>query len=474
MMRHVSILPLLRFLILASLAAVLAVPANGAKSIEQFGITWTFAGDYPTGRFANGDHWVVGPIAIVSIDPPSETNGERTINGSMVNPPVGKTQGYDSAAYGAGRENYDPALNVALGVSPENPLILPPGRSLVSTISEPESGHRPQLRSAAILTVLDSPAPAGSFRPPPTGRDKTLRWKVDQMDLSVLRSLRRVRGAPNLRRLAARFERPWLEQNPGWTGRYLHPSENQPDYGRDMAALLGDALLSLQLDYRERAKRPLLIRLVQYGIDVYGAAQAGARWMNDGGHNHGRKMPLLLAGSVLGDPEMLAYANGTASPIFQEDQQTWYVSSEDVGRPLHDGDGRRRDAYEEEDVGVPEWGEKHGTDPARDGRNWDVRYRTIVGGSILGHALTARLMGAEETWNWPAFFDYYDRYWRTEAGRKSAPSGVSGFTRAMWSRYRGTVAAGVGDRTEKNRPGTLAAMSDARPREPEPKSRRER
>src|SRR5512145_1337984 len=27
---------------------------------SQFGITWTFDGDYETGQFANGDTWVVG------------------------------------------------------------------------------------------------------------------------------------------------------------------------------------------------------------------------------------------------------------------------------------------------------------------------------------------------------------------------------------------------------------------------------
>lgn len=418
------------------------IPLPGATTIRQFGITWTFDRDYPTGTFANGDPWVAGPVRIIAIDPASETKGERTINGSMVNPAIGKTQGYDSATYGTSRVDYEPRLNVALEVSPDRPLILPPASSLVSTISEPEPGHRPQLRTAAILTVLSAPAPAGSFRPPPYGADKTLRWNKDDLDYSLLRSLRRVRGAPRLRTLETRFERPWLEQNPGWTGRYLHPSGNQPDYGRDMASLVGDALLSLQLNYSDRAKETLLIRLVQYGIDIYGAAKAGAKWMNDGGHNHGRKMPLLLAGSLLGDSDMLAFANGAAQPIFQEDQQTWYVTFADVQRPLHSADGRDRLPYLPSDVGNAEWGEKHVTDPARDGRNWDIRYRTIVGASVLGHVLTARLMGAEETWNWPALFDYSDRYWQIEhRSRTNTRNGISAFTHAMWSRYRGSLAA---------------------------------
>ena len=425
---------LLTTLLLASLPGA---DASAGTVIRQFGITWTFDRDYPFGQFANGDYWVVGPARLVSIDPASVTVGERTINGSMINPAVGKMQGYDSATYGRHGPAYDPALNVALGLSDKQPLTLKPGSSLVSTISEEKAGNQPQLRTAAILTILAEPAPPGSFRPPPTGADKTLRWNRKSLDLSLLRSLPRVRGAPSLRSLEASFERPWIEQNPSWTGRFLHPSENQPDYGRDMASLLSKALLSLQLDYTNEEKERLLIRLVQYGIDVYGAAREGAAWMNDGGHNHGRKMPLLLAATLLGDDAMLAYTDGSAKRIFQEDQQTWYVAAEDVQRPLHAADGRTRMTYLPADVDLAEWGEKHATDPGRDGRNWDIRYRTIVGGSILGHVLTARLMGVEPIWNWPALFDYSDRYWQNEkSSRTNEKNAIGSFVHAMWNAYR--------------------------------------
>jgi hypothetical protein len=62
------------------------VPAHAAKSLTQFGITWTFDRDYPTGQFANGDYWVVGPVTITSITPQSTTSGSTTLHGSMINP----------------------------------------------------------------------------------------------------------------------------------------------------------------------------------------------------------------------------------------------------------------------------------------------------------------------------------------------------------------------------------------------------
>ncbi|HEY0946206.1 MAG TPA: hypothetical protein VGD81_13095 [Opitutaceae bacterium] len=421
-------------------------PLPGANSLSQFGITWTFDQDYPSGQFANGDYWVVGPVRVIDIKPGSETTGDRTINGSMLNPVVDTKQGYDSASYGQYGPGYDPSLNVGRGVSPAAPLTLPAGSSLISAISEEPAGNRPQLRSAAILTILAAPAPAGSFRPPYCGADKTLRWNKAQLDYSKLRSLPKPRPRRDLAEVEAYLERPWLEHNPDWTGRYLHPSENQPDYGRDMALQIGEALLSLQLDYSEAEKEKLLIRLVQYGIDIYGVAKAGGAWLDLGGHNQGRKMPLLLAATVLGDADMLAYGDAAKHFIFQEDLQTFYVAETDVGRELAAVSGEKREPYIAADIGMAEWGIRHASDPRFDGRNWDVPYRLVSCPCTLPHVLAARLMGLEKQWNWPALFDYYDRFWEVEnASRAGGAGSINAFTRVMWSTYRAASGGPPGD-----------------------------
>lgn len=416
--------------------------ARAATAISQFGITWTFDRDYPSGQFANGDYWVVGPVKIVEISPRSETTDGRTINGSMINPAVGSMQGYDSAAYADSGTFYSAALNVALGVSAATPLTVPEGSSLISSISEPVAGNRPQLRAAAILTVLASAPPAGSFRPPYCGDDKTPYWNRSQLDYSRLRSFPKPDSLRELAEVEGYFERPWLEQNTIWTGRYLHPTENQPDFGRDMANAIGEALISLQLDYTVAEKETLLIRLVQYGLDVYGVAKAGGVWIPNGAHNQGRKMPLLLAGTVLSDGDILAYGDAAKHFIFQEDMQTWYVTEADVGRPVYAGTDYVLEPYIAADVGLPEWGAKHAVEPFYDGRNWDAPSRLMSGRPMVGHALVAHLMGLQSAWNWPAFFDYYDRFWEVE---KANPAGggneISAFAHIIWTAYRWYIVA---------------------------------
>lgn len=441
-----------RFVFFAAPAAIgllwSASRVVAATSLSQFGITWTFDRDYPCGTFANGDFWVVGPVRIVSIVPATVQRDGAVLNGSMLNPVPYSAQGYDSRIK---RNPYAPALNVAATL----PLTVWPGTSLLSAASydAPATRDNPQLRTIAVLTVLDARAPPGSFRPPYVGTEKPRRWNIHQLRYDRLRSLPRVPHAIAPADAARAFERPWIEQKTNWTGRYLHPGENQPTYGREMAHTLAAALLSLQLDYSLAEKEPLAIRLVQYGIDIYGAALAGARWDHDGAHNQGRKMPLLLAAVLLDDPGMLEYADARKHFIFQEDQQTWYVTPADVGRPLLSRDGRPRLSYRPEDVGLPEWGEKHAGNAARDGRNWNAYYRNVSGSCTIGHVLAARLMGLEHVWNWPAVFDYYDRYWSHEQhAAGGGPNNIARFTAEMWAAYRQTAA--VPAMTDYWEPGT--------------------
>ena len=414
-----------------------AFSAEKLKEISQHGITWTFDQPVSAGQFVNGDHWVVGPVTITAINPPSITEEGRTLNGSMINPEIGEMQGYDSSRFGpaAYDPKYEDALNVAANIASGTPLLVPPGSSLISTISHPEAGKRPQVSGAAILTVLEAPAPEGSFRPPQTGSDKSLRWNISQIDWSKLKSLPAPAETPDLEKIASRLERPWIVQNPNWTGGFIHPDGNQPPYGRDISMALSDALLMANLDFPKAEKQDLVIRLVQYGIDVYGAARDGAIWVGYGGHNQGRKMPLIFAGILLGDKDILAYADGNAHFIFQEDQQTWIIEKDDVGRTLHTKDNRKRDLYVAEDVGVAEWGEQHSRQPQRDGRNWDAPYRRNVGSSTIGHALTARLMDAEDLWNWKPFFAYIDRYWEIEKDVTSGTDSIRPFHRAMLTEF---------------------------------------
>ena len=456
----------LKWIKLCLLITIIAYPPAvgfAANSLSQFGITWTFnkelstngtGNTYRYGQFANGDYWVLGPVTIININPPSVEIGGRVKNGSMVNPSpaLGKTQGYDSSMQ---RTIFDASYNVARpnnqDLSASNPLVLQPGSSLVSTISVEAAGQRPQLQTAVVLTVLGSSAQEGSFRPPYAGNNKPV-YLTSNLRKNLLPNLDLVVNTPNIRGLiegSKSLERVWLDHfkhDGGDMTQYTSPIDNMYNYGREYAIVIGEASLLLMLneqkliDQQGINKDLLLIRFVQLGIDLYYIAKEGNNWKEGGGLNQGRKWPILFAGLMLDDANMKNI--GFSSTTFQEDLQTWNVTQSDVGRALYHGDGRPREEYLQEDVGLPEWGEQHTKQPERDGRNWDAVYREIFGISMPGIILSAQMMGQKNAWNHDALFDYIDRWVdvqtqyignsTTEAYRVYG----SDFIKNMWKAYR--------------------------------------
>ncbi|MCK5941674.1 MAG: hypothetical protein KAI24_06880, partial [Planctomycetes bacterium] len=403
-----------------------------ASSITQHGITWQFSQPESVGQFANGDWWVEGPVQIVSISPPSQQIGGRTINGSMLNPNQTQIEqglhGYDSNLYGpyAG-SRYQQSLNVAWGVSASNPLELNANSSLISTISwtstsAPPSGSFSQLKTAAVLTVLSETPVAGAFRPPYSGNDKTVRHCEADLDYSALASIASASQQPDFATTAARFERVWLDHHASWTARYLHPIDNMPDYGRDFTSLYGTGALLLQTDVPNSQKRQLLIRLTQIGIDFWGNVQNGGAWSGVGGQCSGRKFPILFAGRVLNDAQMLAlgatHPSGYYGPghpnnasQFGEDCQTFYVQQTSPGT-FNWGHG----GFDASHIGMPEWGNSHTQYPSNDNVLWegDPYRRCCTANAWVGQTLAARVMGLQGAWAHPAYFDYMDRFMQIE------------------------------------------------------------
>ncbi|MDO8301779.1 MAG: hypothetical protein Q7T18_00910, partial [Sedimentisphaerales bacterium] len=274
------------------IAVIMASPAAlySATQVSQFGITWTFDRDYTVGQFANGDYYIIGPVTITSISPASVNSSGRIKNGSMINPiPASSSsrQGYDNAMAG---NTYDATLNKAFNVSSGTPLVVQPGSSIVSTVSVDLAGDCPQLKTAAILTVLAAAPPAGAFRPAYAGTDKTVRYNKSQLKYSLLEKFTPVDKTPALATIEQQFEKPWIDHRGTAGGRYYHPVDNMSDYGRDMSRAIGDAALMLHLNFTDQQKEKLLVRYVQLGIDLYGIVAAGGtkNWEPDGGHASGR------------------------------------------------------------------------------------------------------------------------------------------------------------------------------------------
>ena len=421
-----------------------------ASSLERYGIQWTFSDLEEYGQFANGDYWVLdngAGVTIISISPASTNIFGRIQHGSMLNPTESES-GYDSTM-GA---SYNASLNVGrpngLDLSNENPLTITGGNSLVSSRTNDTPNTRPQLVDASVLTIVSSRPPVGSFRPPYSGTDKSFNWNVSDIQWNKLPALSKasVDSVPILATLQEKIENVWLDHGGGsWTGRYYHPSNNMPDYGRDMAIITGDVALALMLDFTQTELEPLMYSFLQLGIDWYGITEnriniittttQGGLWMGGGGHGHGRQWPMLFTGLMFDDDNILKYMNGITYPIFQEQQQHFYVTRADVDRERYTADGRPREPYLIGDIGLAEWGEQHTNQPQRDGNNWDAYYRSIVSMSIPGHSLAAILMSSEAVWGNTSFFDYQDR-WSIYQKSVGENLSYSSFTNSMWDIYR--------------------------------------
>jgi hypothetical protein len=409
-----------RFLIVFLLGLLLGAGAGSAwgalvekAGVTRDGITWTFKKPAPVGQFVNGDYYVVGPVTVVKIDPPpSEKEGR---NGSARNLPAGATgkSPFDRRVL---QGRYAPELRAA------PPVHLKPGDTLISAIST-ESGkkypmwlreqgsHKSPVRSYAVLTVLDRAPAAEAFRPSYGDRKQKIYYARD-LKRDLLPSLARVPAAPDIREFAEHFRRPWLDVC--FFG-FDAAADYQAAYGREVGRAVGLASLLLMLDFTSEEKEPLLLNLVQYGIDLWGLIKNGhPGWPAHGGHGSGRKWPILLAGILLGDPDMQSPGKSFPAVQFGEDMQTMYGRGWTGAKALYAGhvgkDGLAGKtgwgAYEH--LPPLEW-------PARIGEDYR---RCCTSVAWVGQALAARLLQARGPWGHDAFFDYVDR-WMTEDDREA-------------------------------------------------------
>lgn len=430
-------------LIFAVLSSVgIMTSANAATSVSQFGITWNFSQDRPVGQYVNGDWWVVGPVTIISITPASTRDATGwTKNGTMVNPlPTTRSvgQGFDSSV------NFGTWYAQSLNVAPSktgSPLVVPGGSSVVSSISVGSPNTTiaySQFELQLILTVVVSAPPAGAFRPPPTGTDKSHYWNKTDLNYGILQKLTPTASALPLSTVESYFEKPWMAIAEGDSVQAMSPKQ-MPNYGRDAANLLNHGLLSLHLNYADAQKERLYIRIVQYGIDVFGSVRDGMNFRGAGGLNNGRKAPMVLAGLALNNPAIKAWSDREQHNVFGEDKQVFYVAQSDVDRPRYTADGNVREPYTVAMIGTPEWGEQHEAYPQRDASNWGSASYRWIGGAQLGNALAIRLAtGGISAWNRTVFFEYHDRYWEREKQSPtwSGVNGISSFVYQMWAAYR--------------------------------------
>ena len=440
-------------------------------SVSQYRITWTFDKPARVGQFVNGDWYVVGPITVKTITPKprygeevsdSELDhvdkerkaSERVRNGFMLNPPAQMKVAYDSGV----RNFFDPALVQKLPVS------MRPGDSLVATISMTNGlVLKPQLwesvergvedsspiLTAAVLTCVAEPLPPDAFRPAFCDRSAKVYFSRDlKRDLLP-------RKTPDHRPTIALFVR--FTQRP-WVGTcffgFEAPVENMPQYGRDYARVVGMDALLLCTDLTTEQKETLLVDFVQVGIDLGGMIRAGhSGWEGFGGHGSGRKLPIVIAGMLLGDDQLAHVNRSFPKAHFGEDEQTAYGDSWTGAKVAFTG---HRAIDQATGVARPETGPYEHTLPStwKEGREKmsESYRRCCTSAAWVGEALALHLMKAEQAWDHDAFFDYCDRWMfeddteplkklKSDAGIEEPDWARQGktwetFVNEMWAKYR--------------------------------------
>ena len=308
------------------------------NAITHYGITWKFDKPVRAGQFANGEWWVMpnvgeAAVTVVSVDPaPAITSSGKHINGSMINPKVG-WQAMDERG---------PVWKPELGC--QYPLALQTNQSLLSTKSIPEDHPGAKKKSNQtwvfeinVLTCLEKPALPTDFRPPYVGNDKPIYSTLSlRRDLLPELAPPADMEVPDMKALlVARFSHPWMEFLIGFAVKSLNAAQYESGYGRNKCAEIGAASLFLCLDEKVVGdKDPILVGLVQTGIDLYYTLLNGGNWHSNGGFNSGRKFPILFAGLMLGDKGMLEIGNKypPESNTFQEDAQAFIITQADVDR----------------------------------------------------------------------------------------------------------------------------------------------
>jgi len=188
------------------LSCFLVIPASAATSVSHYGITWTFSADRPTGTFANGEPWVIGPVTITNINPNPTQSVNGVQHGSMINPIPNTAFGFDSHPFISSTVTYQASKNVALSF----PINLQVNDVLVS--ANCEGGTYPTfLKTICALTVLGSAPPAGSFRPSIFGTDRTVKWNVSQLNWEVIKNYAAVPSTPSKATITAQIPPlPWF------------------------------------------------------------------------------------------------------------------------------------------------------------------------------------------------------------------------------------------------------------------------
>lgn len=418
-----------------------------ASSVEIEDVKITFSGARPVGHFISGnvgigDPFVVGTTIVTGYTPAPGFIGERAINGAMLNPLAANSgMGFDGRVVGS----YNPDLNAGLNL----PIILNPGDSLIiakSNATAPANDGRNSIEKFVVLTCVAEVPFADSFRPPYVpnhdGSPKRMwRWsdvetnKLGNEDPTVIGET-----FPTWSSAEAAYERFMVDHIIGWNKWPIYATPlHTGSYGRDtaQAEARGYVMVNCSGSTIEQKKKTL-IGQIQRGIDRYAVFKnrfdrglpAG---IPDGGWNVARKFPIMFAGRLLGDNDMLNIDErqpGMATleqrrdpfPVenrqrFHEDGHPVYVDQKIIDAtnaenwvPDYSNTPRPQGRFPQSSYNQPTYygsggvaSERQNVMSAGVGGH---AYQLIYGMSVTAYALACLMMGLRSNWRYEPFFDY--------------------------------------------------------------------
>lgn len=430
-------------------------PTVTTDTIAERGITWTLAAPAPVGQFAAGEYFAVG-ATVAATDPASaQISGSypgggaytgRWAHGLMVNPgsnggtglsPTDNLQGLDSLDPETSGSNigYSHALNRDPGLTGalSGECSLLKTRSLLS----PNTHNRPKLDAASLLTLLNAIPPAGSFRRWSGSASKTPIFFTSDIDWSVLPAVALPSGAtlPSAATILTTLGPFQFFSNNMLFTRGVHPATMQAEY--DSSADIHAAMLfTMTSGVSASDRETVALRLIQAGLDLYDALEAGRRWGSSTtsfGGAMGWFKPLLVyaarllrnAANTVERAKLIAWCDGTANRIFGTDYTTFPITRAQIeATPLDEASTAKLQpqGYPDWSENTREWGSKpSSTDYVS--LSLSVAYRAQNDPAYQVSAMIARMLGGEATWNRPDFFEYADltfdrqglRSWPTNA-----------------------------------------------------------
>lgn len=440
----------------------------------------------------SGQHLRFAPIRL----PPGATAVHYFLSIAPDSPSLGLEGSGDGTAHFArscgSRKLPPPSLNTSAGYSLDEAAQDPEGKpwpASYRTFDTAIPAYTAWLKNAAILTVLASPPPDDSFRPPYAGSDKPL-FAAAQLRTDLLPRLAAPPSAASFDALQRCMQRPWTDIAANYFAGEFEAVQNQScSYGRNFMHVMGDAGLLLCCDYPVERKRPLLFALVQHGIDCYYAARIDPNlWQPNGGFKMGRKFPILLAARLLGTEwDLRGVAFQEDIDFYLGDLQTprqrlwtgWAESGHPYSANVLRATGGPANAFEQ--FPPAQWS------LARLPWDKDDGYARQNSKAIVGLVTAAELLGLAPAWKNDALFAYTDRWmnepWAPVLTRMTAAAAANrwndadrydghdwsnphdsfyadgqgttltiagrSFAADMYRRYRGTVRAryGVADST---------------------------